>query len=82
MMAVESVAHGIAEIAQQVEPVGNLDRLRSPGANAVGIGAGPVAGDDLDAGMRLQPGGDGLGLRSGSRSIGRLARSRSTIRVP
>ena len=80
MMTVESVAHGIAQIAQQVEPVGNLDRLRSAGANAVGKGTGPVAGDDLDAGMRLQPGGDGLGR--GSRSIGRLARSRSTIRVP
>jgi hypothetical protein len=80
MMAVESVAHGIPEIAQQVEAIGNLDRLRSPDSNAVGIGAGPVAGDDLDAGMGLQPGGDGLGR--GSRSIGRLARSRSTIRVP
>jgi hypothetical protein len=80
MMAVESVAHGIAEIAQQVEPVGNLGRLWSAGPDTVSIGAGPVAGDDLDTGMRLQPGGDGLGR--GSKSIGRLPRSRSTIRVP
>ena len=75
MVTVESVAHGIAEIAQQVEPVGHLDRLRSAGANAVGIGAGPVAGDDLDAGMRLQPGGDGLGTAVGQqvdRPVGTL----------
>src|SRR3954447_21842369 len=65
MVAVESVAHGIAQIAQQVEAIGNLDRLRSAGANAVGEGAGAVAGDDLDAGMRLQPGGDGLGRAVG-----------------
>ena len=61
MMTVESGAHGIAQIAQQVEAVGHLDRLRSAGANAVGKGTGPVAGDDLDARMILQPGGDGLG---------------------
>src|SRR4051812_18176531 len=65
MVTVESVTHGIAQIAQQVETVGNLDSIRSAGANAVGKGAGPVAGDDLDAGMRLQPGGDGL-----SRAVG------------
>jgi hypothetical protein len=71
-MTVESVAHGIAEIAQQVEPVGDLDCLRSPGPNAVGIGAGPVTGDDLDAGMRLQPGGDRLGLAIGQEVDGAI----------
>ena len=53
MMTVESVAHGIAQIAQQVEPVGHLDRLRSAGANAVGKGAGPVAGNDFRTGGAL-----------------------------
>jgi hypothetical protein len=48
-----------------VEPVGNLGRLWSAGPDTVSIGAGPVAGDDLDTGMRLQPGGDGLGLPVG-----------------
>ena len=61
MVTVESVAHGVTQIAQQVEPVGHLDRLRSAGANTVGEGTGPVAGDDLDARMILQPGGYGLG---------------------
>ncbi len=65
MVTVESVADGVAEIAQQVEAVGNLDRLRSAGPDTVGIGAGPVAGDDLDAGVCLQPGGDGLRLAIG-----------------
>ena len=75
MVTVESVAHGVAQIAQQVEPVGNLDRLRSAGTNAVGKGTGPVAGDDLDAGMILQPGGDGLGTAVGQqldRPVGTL----------
>ena len=77
MVTVESVAHGIAQIAQQVEPVGHLDRLRSAGANAVGKGAGPVTGDDLDAGMRLEPGGDGLGRAVGQQvAVGWRARDR------
>src|SRR3954468_12817930 len=70
-MTRESAAPGIAQIAQQVEAVGHLDRLRSAGAHAVGKGTGPVAGDDLDAGMRLQPGGDGLGTAVG-KQIDRL----------
>ena len=82
MVAIESVAHGIAEIAQQVEPVGHLDRLRSTGANAVGVGAGAVTGHDLDTGVRLQPGGDGLGLAIGQQVDRRFSRSRSTMRVP
>jgi hypothetical protein len=75
MVTVESVAHGIAQIAQQVEPVGHLDLLRSAGANAVGKGAGLVAGDDLDAGMILQPGGAGRGTAVGQqidRPVGTL----------
>jgi hypothetical protein len=43
-------------------PIGNLDRIRSTGPHAVGIVAGPIPGDDLDAGMRLQPRLDSFGL--------------------
>ena len=42
--------------------IGNLDRIRSTGPHAVGMAAGPIAGDDLDAGMRLQPRLDSLSL--------------------
>ena len=61
-MSVKDACQGVAEIAQQMPPIGNLDRIRSTGPHAVGIVAGPIAGDDLDAGMRLQPRLDSLGL--------------------
>jgi hypothetical protein len=48
-----------------VIPVRDLDRLRRTAASAVGIGAGSVASDDLDAGTGLQPGGQGIGLPAG-----------------
>jgi len=44
-MPVENAGQGIAEIAQKMPPICNLDCVR---------------GDDLDAGMGFQPGGDGL----------------------
>jgi hypothetical protein len=40
----------------------NLNRIWGTSPHAVGIVAGPIAGDDLDAGMRLQPCLDSLGL--------------------
>jgi hypothetical protein len=44
-----------------VPPVGDLDGLRSAAGGAVGTGPGTVAADDLDAGMVVQPGGQGVG---------------------
>jgi hypothetical protein len=52
---------GLGEVLPQVEPVGDLDRLRCPGAGAVGVGAGAVTADDLDAGMSRQPVRERLG---------------------
>jgi len=40
--------------------ISNLDRLRRALARAVGISAGAVTTNDLDAGMRAQPDGEGL----------------------
>jgi hypothetical protein len=49
----------------QVKPIHDLHRLRRPTPNPFGIQPTPIAADDLDAGMRLQPrrdrGGRALG---------------------
>jgi len=42
--------HCIAEIAEQVPSVGDLDGVGRTLTNAVGISASTVSGDDLDAG--------------------------------
>jgi hypothetical protein len=61
---------GLAEVVPQVPAVGDLDRLGCAADGAGGIGSGPVAADDLDAGVGSQPGGQGVGGRSGSTSTG------------
>jgi hypothetical protein len=80
-MPIKSSCHGIVEVAQEMPPIADLDRIRSAGSDAVGA----ITGDDLSAGMRLQPSRDRVATvspwRSGRRSIGRL-RSRSTMIVP
>jgi hypothetical protein len=53
---------GLGEVLPQVEPVGDLDRVRCPGPGAVGVGARPVAADDLDPGVGCQPAGQRLGV--------------------
>ena len=59
-LAVVSVEHrlqGIGTVAQEMPTVGDLERLRCALPDAVGIGASPIAGHDLDRGIPLQPGG-------------------------
>lgn len=56
-MAIENLHQRLGAVLQQMEAVGDLDRVRSAAAHAVGVGAGPVAGDDLGTGMALQPAG-------------------------
>jgi hypothetical protein len=53
---------GLGEVLPQVEPVGDLDRVRCPGAGPVGVGAGAVPADDLDAVMGGQPVRERLGV--------------------
>jgi hypothetical protein len=65
-----------------VKAVGHLDRVWGTLLGPVRIGSGPIAGDHADAGMGLEPEGEGLGLpRSGKRASGRR-RSRSISTVP
>lgn len=58
----EQLTQRIAEIAQEMPPIRHLDRIRRALANAVGVGSRPIAGDDLDPGVGLQPRGHGVGL--------------------
>ena len=59
-MSVKDARQGVAKIAQTMPAIRHLNRIRSTGPHAVGIVAGPIPGDDLDAGMRLQPRLDSL----------------------
>jgi len=60
LLAREHALDHLAHIGEEMPAVGDLGRLRSPLARAVGIGPGAVATNDRDAGMRAQPGGEGL----------------------
>src|SRR3712207_5018630 len=51
----EEPLQGVAQILHQVEPVDDLDGLRRPLPNPLGIEATPIAADDRHRGMRLQP---------------------------
>ena len=81
MVTVGDGMDGVTQIPQQVPAVGDLDGIGRTLARAVGVDAGPVSGDDLDAGVGPQPRGQALSCRSGSRSTTRLC-STSTRTVP
>ena len=48
----DALPGGLGEVLPQMEPVGDLDRLRCPGPGAVRERARPVTADHLDAGVR------------------------------
>jgi hypothetical protein len=53
---------GLGEVLPQVEPVGDLDRLRRPGPGPVRVRSRPVSADDLDAGVSGEPVREGPGV--------------------
>ena len=55
----------LAEVAEQVPAIGDLEGVRGTLTDAVGIGTGTIAGDNLDAWPLTQPGSDGGGLAVG-----------------
>ena len=69
-MAVEDPLQGVAQVAQQMETVGDLHGFRRAETSSFGIAAGAVTGDDLYAGMISQPGGNGLGVAIGQQVDG------------
>jgi len=52
--------HGLAQIAEQMEPVCDLDSLRRSLPATVCVCACPVSADDLHSRMSLQPFGECL----------------------
>jgi len=56
---------GLSRIAEQVPGIGDLDGVWGALTNAVGVGAGTIAGDDLDPRTITQPDRDGGGLAIG-----------------
>ena len=60
-MALRDGVDCVPEVAQEMPPVRDLDRLGCTLANAVGKDAGSVPGNDLDARVGLQPRGQALG---------------------
>lgn len=61
-MPVGDRLHGRAQVAQQVPTICDLHGIRRTLPSAVGVGAGAIARDHLNARMRLQPGGKSAGL--------------------
>ena len=61
-MPASGVAQRVTEIAQQVPAVGDLDSARSAATGTISVGTGPIAGDDLDTGIALEPCLDAAGM--------------------
>lgn len=61
-MPVGQRVDGVAQVAQQMPAIRDLDGIRGALARTVGIGAGPIARDHLYTGVLAQPGGQSLGL--------------------
>ena len=60
-MLVEHLLHGLGEIAQEMEPIGDLRGGGGPLTRPVGVGGRTVARDHLDARMGLEPLRQGVG---------------------
>jgi hypothetical protein len=73
VMTVEHGLQGIRAVAQPVPAIGPLNRVGRTLADAVGVGPGTVARDDLDGGMLPEPGGEGVGLPVGQQVKGAFA---------
>lgn len=60
-MGGEDLIQGFCQVLEEVKPVGDLDSRRCPLVSAIGVRLRPITGDDLHAGMLLEPVGQGLG---------------------
>ena len=69
-------AHRLAEVARHVPAIGNLDGAGGADPRTLRVGAGPVAGEDLHARVRPQPGGQRL-----RRPIGQQVHHRVPLKV-
>jgi hypothetical protein len=51
MLTIDDGLNGITKVTQQVPTVSNLNRVRRPLADPVGVGAGTVTRDNLNTGV-------------------------------
>ena len=61
----DSLLRGLSPIAQHMPAVEDVHRSGRPLPDALAVDLGPVAGDDLDAGMAPQPVRHGVGITIG-----------------
>jgi hypothetical protein len=64
-MSVKHLVEGFGEVLQQVKAIGHLDGVGGALSGPIRIGSGPIPSEHADAGMGLQPEGEGLGLTIG-----------------
>lgn len=64
-MAVENTEQRVGGAPEQMPSIRDLDGGGCTPTHAVGISAGPVASNDLDARMPMQPAGQGRGIAVG-----------------
>jgi hypothetical protein len=64
-MGDDGFLHGLAQVLPQVPAVRALRRLWRATGGCLGVGAGPVAGNDPDFGVGTQPRGEGVGVATG-----------------
>jgi hypothetical protein len=55
MVTANDSLNRVTKIAQQMPPITHLNRIRCPLTDAVRVGTGPIAGNNLDPGMLTQP---------------------------
>lgn len=72
---------GFGQVVPQVPPVGGLDGQRRALGCSLGVAAAAVPADDLDSGVGVQLGSEGLRGPLGSMSTGRRV-SMSTSTAP
>ena len=65
MLAREQALERFPQVDEDMPAVGNLGRTGRPATGAVGVGTGPITGDDLHPRVRLEP-----GRERGGRALG------------
>ena len=72
-MSLEHSFQGVARVLEEVPPVRDLHRIRRTLRGSLRVGFGSVAGDDLDAGVLLEPLGERGGLTPREKGYGSMA---------
>jgi hypothetical protein len=72
-MPLEHSFQSVARVLEEVPPVRDLHRIRRTLRGSLRVGFGSVAGDDLDAGVLLEPLGERSRLTPGEQGYRSMA---------